>query len=53
MLTTEDLKTAYLISEVSKYAFVCWEPQNCRYTHFHQNVYAFIKSHIVVLMLND
>ena len=27
MLKTEDLKTAYLKSEDSKYAFMCWEPQ--------------------------
>ena len=26
MLKTEDLKTAYLKSEDSKYAFMCWEP---------------------------
>ena len=26
MLQTEDMKTAYLKSEVSKYAFMCFEP---------------------------
>ena len=26
MLKTEDLKTAYLKSEDSKYAFMCWVP---------------------------
>ena len=26
MLKTEDLKTPYLKSEDSKYAFICWEP---------------------------
>ena len=28
MLKTKDLKTAYLEAENSKYAFMCWEPQN-------------------------
>ena len=52
ILKTEDLKTAYLKSDDSKFACVCWEPQNCRYTHIHQNVCAVIKIHIADLMLN-
>ena len=34
MLKIEDLKTAYLKSEDSKYCFMCWEPPGCRVYEF-------------------